>query len=149
MRDGTAKWLSALHRSMYATTSGLIGRRLVGNDMLLLTTVGRSTGRLHTVPLLYLIDACTDVRSYVVIASWGGRDHDPHWYSNLVANPAVEIRIRGRTFAASAAPLAEPERSRWWQRAVKAYPGYQRYQARTTRLIPLVRLSTRCSGLGA
>ncbi len=54
MRDLTAKRLSAFHTFVYRATRGLLGRRIVDNDMLLLTTTGRVSGRLHTVPLLYL-----------------------------------------------------------------------------------------------
>ena len=68
MRDGTAKFLSRIHTGLYRMTSGVVGRRLVDNDMLLLTTIGRRTGKAHTVPLLYLSD---DGR-LVVFASWGG-----------------------------------------------------------------------------
>jgi deazaflavin-dependent oxidoreductase (nitroreductase family) len=140
MRDATARRLSTLHRLTYAATSGRLGRRLVRNEMLLLTTVGRSSGRRHTVPLLYLADT-DDNRSVIVIASWGGRDRHPDWYVNLVANPAVEVQIEGTRYRASAAPLHEPERIEWWRRAVAAYPGYQEYQRRTERRIPLVRVT--------
>ena len=36
MRDSEVKWWSAFHRVLYETTNGVLGRRLVGNDMLLL-----------------------------------------------------------------------------------------------------------------
>ena len=136
MRDDLAKRLSALHRVVYRTSRGVIGRRLVDNDMLLLTTTGRHTGRAHTVPLLYLSDDGTPL----VIASWGGRDRHPEWSLNLLAAPQVEVQIRGGRFAATAAPLDEPERTHWWERAVAAYDGYAAYQPRTERVIPIVRL---------
>src|SRR5918994_5462186 len=79
MRDATARRLSRLHVLVYRLTGGRIGRRLVNNDMLLLTTCGARTGRKHTVPLLYLRDGET----LVVIASWGGRPKNPHWFTNL------------------------------------------------------------------
>jgi deazaflavin-dependent oxidoreductase (nitroreductase family) len=136
VRDDIAKRLSALHRVVYRTSRGVIGRRLVDNDMLLLTTTGRHTGGAHTVPLLYLCDDDTPL----VIASWGGRDRHPEWYLNLLSDPQVEVQIRGGRFAATAAPLGEPERSEWWKRAVAAYDGYATYQSRTDRVIPIVRL---------
>lgn len=136
MRDRTARRLSALHRVVYRATGGAIGRRLVNNDMLLLTTRGRRTGRPHTVPLLYLLDGPHPV----VVASWGGRPHHPEWYENLLRHPTVEVQLRRRRFTAEAEPLAEPERSVWFHRAVAAYPGYAEYQARTDRVIPMVRL---------
>lgn len=137
VRDVTAKRLSALHRVVYRSSRGVIGRRLVDNDMLLLTTTGRRSGRVHTVPLLYL---CEDDTPFV-IASWGGRDRHPEWYLNLLADPRVDVQIRGERFAATAEPLGEGERTQWWERAVAAYDGYATYQSRTDRVIPVVRLS--------
>ncbi|MDJ0959584.1 MAG: nitroreductase family deazaflavin-dependent oxidoreductase [Acidimicrobiia bacterium] len=121
---------------LFRSTRGAVGRRLVGNDMLLLTTTGHRTGRSHTVPLLYLVDGDDPI----VIASWGGREEHPHWYSNLVAEPAVGVQIRGATFPAHAQPLDEPDRSVWFDRAIDTYGGYATYQRRTDRVIPVIRL---------
>lgn len=137
MRDTTARRLSAIHKVLYRATAGLVGRRLVNNDMLLLTTVGRRSGRRHTIPLLYLVQ---DPHLYV-IASWGGRDQHPEWYLNLLEEPNVDVQVDGRRFRATARPLGEPERTHWWQRAVAAYDGYATYQSRTERLIPVVSLT--------
>ncbi len=136
MRDSTARRLSALHRVLFRATGGILGRRLVDNDMLLLATTGRRTGNRHEVPLLYLLDG----EAPIVIASWGGRDRHPEWYLNLLADPAVEVQIRDRRFTARAEALTEPDRTSWWERAVVAYDGYATYQSRTDRVIPLVRL---------
>lgn len=115
-------------------TNGLIGRRLVDNDMLLLTTRGRSTGREHTVPLLYLSDG----DRLVVIASYGGRDHHPEWYLNLVAEPSVAVQIDGEHRSYRARTTSEGERDSWWPRVVAAYSDYAVYQSRTDRQIPVV-----------
>ena len=136
MRDGTAKALSAIHTMLYRFTGGRVGRRLVDNDMLLLTTTGRRSGESHTVPLLYLRDG----NAVIVIASWGGRDYPPHWFLNLVADPAVEVQIDSERWPGRAEVLDEPERSQWWDRAVAAHDGYAAYQARTDRVIPVVRV---------
>jgi deazaflavin-dependent oxidoreductase (nitroreductase family) len=137
MKDATARRLSALHRRLFTATRGTVGKRLVNNDMLLLTTTGHRTGRPHTVPLLYLMDE-TDP---IVIASWGGRPSHPTWYTNLVTDPAVQVQTRADRFTARAETLPEPERTVWWERAVAAYDGYATYQSRTTRVIPIVRLN--------
>ena len=136
MRDATARRLSRLHTTLYRLTGGRVGRRLVDNDMLLLTTTGRKTGREHTVPLLYLRDGA----AAIVIASWGGRDYPPHWYLNLLSDPSVQVQIRGARWPAVAEELEEPERSLWWDRAVAAYDGYAEYQTRTKRVIPIIRI---------
>ena len=134
MRDGTVKLLSQLHTGLYRLTSGLVGRRLVANDMLLLTTTGRVSGRPHTVPLLYL----TDGDRIVVIASYGGRQDHPEWYRNLLAHPEAEAQILGDRFDVIAKTMGEDDRAIWWPRIVEAYSDYEVYQSRTTRQIPVL-----------
>ena len=141
MRDSTAKRLSALHRIAFRATRGVVGRRLVDNDMLLLTTTGRRSGTARTVPLLYL----TEGESVILIASWGGRPTHPEWYLNLVANPEVLIQIQGTRRAMRARTANADERARWWPRIVNAYDGYREYQSRTDREIPVVILEPQWS----
>ena len=134
MRDSTAKRLSAVHRIVFRATGGVVGRRLVDNDILLLTTTGRRSGTARTVPLLYLAEG----ESVIVIASWGGRPTHPEWYLNLVANPEVVIQVEGNRRAMRARTASADERSRWWPRIVEAYGAYREYQSRTDREIPVV-----------
>ena len=137
MRDSTAKHLSTLHATLYRLTGGRIGRRLVNNDMLLLSTQGRLSGKTHTVPLLYLRDG----QDLIVIASWGGRDQHPEWYKNLLANPEVAVQIDGTTHTMTATTVSQDQRARLWPLVLDAYDGYRQYQSRTDREIPIVNLS--------
>lgn len=134
MKDASVRRWSRFHALLYRVTGGLVGRRLVDNDMLLLTTHGRETGESHTVPLLYLSE---DDR-YVVIASYGGRDRHPDWYLNLVADPIVRVRTPGSKETMRARTAEPGERAVWWPRVLKAYDGYRTYQSRTSREIPVV-----------
>ena len=134
MRVGTARGLSRLHTVLFRATRGRIGKRLVANDMLLLTTTGRRSGRPHTVPLLYLRDS----HRLVVFASWGGRDVHPEWYLNLVASPEAEVELPGERHRVAARTAVGEERDAWWVRALAAYDGYATYQGRTDREIPVV-----------
>ena len=137
MRDSHVKLLSTLHKSMYRATRGRVGRRLVDNDMLLLTTTGQTTGDEHTVPLLYLVDG----EDLIVVASYGGRMEHPQWYRNLVAMPTVSAQILNTSVELNAATMDTLERQEWWPRIVAAYSDYAVYQSRTTRKIPVVRLT--------
>jgi len=134
LKDATVKRLSALHTGLYRATRGRVGQRLVHNDMLLLTTVGRRTGAAHTVPLLYLRDG----DRLVVIASYGGRPEHPEWYRNLVANPEATVQILGNTRQTRARTMTAKERAVWWPKVVQAYSDYAEYQSRTDREIPVV-----------
>ena len=144
MPDRTAKYLSTLHRFLYRSTRGVVGRRLVDNDICLLTTTGRQTGAPHTVPLLYL----RDHEGLVVVASWGGRDQHPEWYLNLVADPAATVQVRGGRWPVEARTATPPERAAWWPQVLDAYDGYAVYASRTEREIPVVFLDRPAAGRG-
>lgn len=102
--------------------------------MLLLTTVGRVTGKPHTVPLLFLRDG----ERLIVIASYGGRPDHPVWYHNLVAQPRVSVQVKGDRKEMIAVTATADEREIWWPRIEAAYDGYTVYQSRTDRVIPVV-----------
>lgn len=136
MRDGTARRLSRLHSTLYRSTGGRVGRRLADNDMLLLVTTGRRTGAEHTVPLLYLRDG----DRFVVFASWGGRPNHPEWYLNLLADPVARVQVDRHRRDVRARTAEGRERDRWWAAARCAYDGYEIYQSRTGRQIPVVML---------
>jgi deazaflavin-dependent oxidoreductase (nitroreductase family) len=134
MKDSSVKRWSRIHRALFRATRGTVGKRLVDNDMLLLTTVGRHTKTAHTVPLLYL----TDEMRFVVIASYGGRDNYPEWYLNLTLEPNVTVELPGKNMLMLARTAEPSERAKWWPIIVEAYDGYATYQARTERVIPVV-----------
>jgi F420H(2)-dependent quinone reductase len=134
VRDTTVRRLSSLHKAVFKLTRGRVGRRLVDNDMLLLTTAGARTGRRHTVPLLYLVNG----GSFVVIASYGGRDDHPQWYKNLLAHPIAKVQIGSKSIEVEARTASGEARSRLWRNAVMAYDQYRVYQSRTDREIPIV-----------
>jgi deazaflavin-dependent oxidoreductase (nitroreductase family) len=64
-------------------------------DFCYLTTTGRSTRRLHTVEIWF---GLRDGSVYML--SGGG--HRSDWVKNIRARPAVEVRIRDRTFPGNA-----------------------------------------------
>lgn len=133
-KDRVARVVTGAHRALYRLSGGRVGGRLAGMPVLLLTTRGRTTGRPRTVPLTWFADG----DAIVLVASYGGDDRHPGWYRNLCADPRVEV-VQGRSRRTLTARTATPEeRDRLWPRIVATYPGYARYQSRTTRPIPLV-----------
>jgi proline iminopeptidase len=105
-----------------------------GSTVLLLTTAGRRTGLSRTRPLIYDLDG----DSPVVVASKGGAPAHPHWYLNLVANPEVEVQIKGDRFSARARTTEGEQRDRLWRQMNVMWPHYDEYQAKTDRQIPVV-----------
>jgi len=133
---GNIKRIGRLHALLYAATGGLLGARLDGLDILLLTTTGRRSGQLRTVPLPYF-RLCDRT---VLVASFGGHSADPAWLRNIEREPQVQIRCGAQRSRVRASILQGEERARLWAALTHAFPRYGVYQTRTTRQIPLVEL---------
>ena len=61
-------------------------------------------------PLIFAADG----ERCIVVASKGGAPEHPHWYRNLVANPTVQVQIKGDRFTATARTVEGAERERCW-----------------------------------
>jgi deazaflavin-dependent oxidoreductase (nitroreductase family) len=129
--------LLAVHQFVYELSGGRLGERIGRAPMLLLRTTGRKTGRQRTVALLYHPDG----DRYVVVGSKGGSDSPPAWLLNLEANPDVRVQVGTRRFRAMARLASAAERRRLWPKLTRLWPNYDRYQAQTSRRIPLVILT--------
>jgi deazaflavin-dependent oxidoreductase (nitroreductase family) len=127
------------HRLAYRLSAGRVGGTLPGYRIAWLTTTGRRTGRPRTWPLLYL----TDGSDYVVLASNNGNDNHPHWYLNLMANPAAVLEVNRRKIPVTARTASPADRQRLWPIAMNTYPLYQAVGQRTSREIPVVVLTPR------
>ena len=129
-----------LHVLIYRATHGRIGYRFRGGPpMLLLDHVGARTAVKRTTPLVGVRDG----ENFVVVASKGGYPRHPAWFHNLRANPDTTIQVRAVRHGVRARVADPKERARLWPKAVAVYPGYEAYQRRTTREIPLVILEPR------
>jgi deazaflavin-dependent oxidoreductase (nitroreductase family) len=133
-------WLLHVHQAVYDLTDGRMGHRMLGVPCLLLRTTGRRTGKSRTSALVYARDG----DDYVVVASLGGSDRPPAWLHNVRADRHVGVQVGRERFPAVATVVerGEEEYARLWRSVNKASRGrYDRYQARTSRPIPLVRLT--------
>ncbi len=74
----------------------------------------------------------------MVVASNGGRDRAPSWWSNLKRNPGVQVQIRRVKRSVTAVQATKEEKRRLWPLLTKMYPPYDDYQRRTKREIPVV-----------
>ena len=128
------------HVAVYRVTRGAVGHRVPGvRDMLLLDHVGARSGRPRTTPLSYIRDG----DDYVVVASKGGHPRHPGWFHNLRAHPETTIQVGSRRLAVRARVADPEERERLWRKVVETYAGFEGYQRRTERTIPLVVLTRR------
>ncbi|HEY4331465.1 MAG TPA: nitroreductase family deazaflavin-dependent oxidoreductase [Ilumatobacteraceae bacterium] len=110
-----------------------------GRACLLLVTRGRRSGAPRRNVLLYAADG----DAYVVAGSRGGDDQHPHWYLNLVADQHVEVWVGTDRFSAVAQTVTGVERDRLWPLMTAIMPQYDDFQAKTTRVIPVVVLERR------
>jgi deazaflavin-dependent oxidoreductase (nitroreductase family) len=128
------KRIGKIHTWLYTKTGGLIGSRLDGMDVLLLTTIGHRSGEPRCVPLPYF----TVAGRLIVVASFGGNAKNPAWIANIKQQPEVKVQ-RGRQRWDARARISEgDERTEIWNGLTHEFPRYANYQTLTDRLIPLV-----------
>ena len=121
---------------LYRLTGGLLGGRMRGFNVLLLTTKGRRSGRMYTTPL----GRFDNDRGYVIVASNGGSCSNPAWYYNLKSTPQVTVQVRDKVMPATAEVLTGESRMRAWRQVIATAPAYANYEKRTTREIPVILL---------
>jgi len=131
--------MNAAHRGLLRLTRGRFGWHMYGMPMLELTTVGRKSGENRSTMLSSPLQLGSTV---VVVASRGGDPTHPAWYLNLVAEPRVEVVLRGGASQVMTARVATPaERADLWPRITADHPNYAAYQTKTDREIPVVLLA--------
>jgi deazaflavin-dependent oxidoreductase (nitroreductase family) len=133
-RSKLMELLWRVHPRLYRATGGRFGGRMVGNDILLLTTRGRKTREPRTVALSYFSDG----DAYVVVASYAGQPKHPGWWLNLEANPEATIELGSNVMRVRAHEAGGDERERLWTMICERESGYKVYESRTTRKIPVV-----------
>jgi deazaflavin-dependent oxidoreductase (nitroreductase family) len=123
-----------LHSSIYRASDGRVWGKMFGGPVLLLNTTGRKSGQRRTTPLLYTMDG----EDFVLMASNGGAPYHPAWYLNLRANPEATVEIGDHETRVRAEEAHQEEKARLWQKMVEMYSGYDGYQRKTEREIPLL-----------
>jgi deazaflavin-dependent oxidoreductase (nitroreductase family) len=134
MADASSRPWFQEHVDRYLATNGEDGHEWRGVHTLLLTTRGRRSGKPRTLPLIYGEDG----DRLLIVASMGGAPRHPSWYLNLLADPNVEVQVKGDRFHAVAHTAGPDERGRLWKTMTGVWPDYDQYQTRTSREIPVV-----------
>ena len=128
----TSKWARD-QAELYEATNGEQGGLLRGRPVIVLTSVGASTGKLRKTALMRV----EHDGHYAVVASMGGAPKNPVWYYNLKKNPHVELQDGAIKRDYTAREVTGDEKAVWWERAVATWPDYANYQAKTDRQIPV------------
>jgi deazaflavin-dependent oxidoreductase (nitroreductase family) len=115
--------------------------QFMGMDVLILNTVGKRSGQRRETPVAWFADG-EDAR--LVVASGGGSRH-PDWHANLMAHPGrATIELPGQEpVPVTPHRLDGAERDEAWQRITTAQPRLAKYQAKSDRRYPVIRLTPR------
>lgn len=142
-KKGPGAFSRWMQRSANARTNKKIRKgngNLMGMELLILHTVGRHSGEPRVTPLAWFPDGAN---AWLVVGSGGGDLH-PDWFANLVANPdGTAVELPGRE-AVPVTPqrLEGAAREDAWARITAANPRLGKYQAKSERVYPVIRLST-------
>jgi deazaflavin-dependent oxidoreductase (nitroreductase family) len=93
------KYIQRIHRLLYALGLGPV----VGRIILLLTTIGRKSGKKRVTPLQY-----EEIDGKFYLGSARGVKSD--WYRNIEADNRVEVCVKNRRFRGMAEPVSDPAR---------------------------------------
>ncbi|MEV4003770.1 nitroreductase family deazaflavin-dependent oxidoreductase [Actinomadura sp. NPDC049753] len=138
----------AVSRWLQQTMNARIARKIrrgrgkfMGMDVLVLNTVGRRSGRPRETPVSWFPDGDD---AWLVVASGGG-SQDPDWYANLMARPerATIEPAGGDAVPVTPHRLDGADRDEAWERITAAQPRYAKYQSKSDRRYPVVRLTRR------
>lgn len=122
------------NRMVIRLSRGRLGVSKRGIPIALLTTTGRRSGRLRTVPLMYMQEG----GRFLVVASNAGLDRPPAWFRNLESCPDATFEPGGRPVTVQARIVDDDERARLWPRLVAHNPlwaGFQSYTDRETAVV--------------
>lgn len=117
----------------YEGSGGTKGNTLRGVPVVVITSMGASSGKLRKNPVMRIEHGGV----YAAVASKGGAPEHPAWYRNLVDHPLIELQDGPSRGDYRARELTGDERSVWWDRAVQVWPDYAQYQTKTDRQIPV------------
>ena len=140
MDPGTFRDYVADQVGRYLGSDGEDGAIWNGLPCVILTSVGARSGETRLTPIIRV--PVPDSDDWIAVGSMGGAPKSPSWVFNLRADPTAVTLQDGatkRTYVAT--ETAGDERAELWDIAVGVYPEYAEYQERTTRVIPVFRLT--------
>jgi deazaflavin-dependent oxidoreductase (nitroreductase family) len=113
--------------------------RMMGFPVVLLTTKGARSGLERTTAVGGFADGAD---AWLVVASNGGAANHPSWFFNMVHNPDdLWLEVGKRRVKVKGESLLGAERTEAISRIAAISARYGKYQERTDREIPVVRLT--------
>ena len=130
------KWSSRLNVWIYRKTNGRLGGKFIqgGAPVCLVSYTGRKSGKRFTTPLIHI----PHEDGVLLVASAGGLDTHPLWFANIQANPDIEVNEFGKVRRMRARQATPDEKLALWPAVRAVHEGFDEYQARTDRDIPVL-----------
>lgn len=134
MKDILIKWFMSINTLLIRLSHGRFGSKLGTQTILILHTIGRTSGQERTIPIAYF-----DYEDkFLIVASNWGKEKNADWYLNLKKAPHARLEINGKLVPVIAREAQGEEYSRLWKFATEHHPPYLDYQKMTTRPIPIM-----------
>ena len=127
------KFMTRTHVLLNRLTGGRRFNTLAGDEVCFITMTGAKSGRTITIPLMFV----PHKGGVLLVASQGGAPKNPVWYNNLVKQPEIAVRHRGRSLKLCARLATPEEKPALWPICDERYAPYADYRKRTTRDIPI------------
>lgn len=127
------KGLSKFNAWVFKKSNGRFLGKLKGQEICVVTMKGAKSGKMLDFPLMYV----PYQDGVILVASFGGAPKHPVWYYNLVANPNIEVRAKGKLMNLVARRASSEEKAKLWPICCEYYADYENYQQRTPRDIPV------------
>ena len=118
----------------YEDSGGAASSELVGDEWIVLWTLGAKSGNVRKTPLVRVADG---EGRYAVIGSMGGAPNNPQWVHNVRSQPLARLQDGPAVQDYRVREVADDEKAAWWSRASAVWPDYDKYQAATAREIPV------------
>jgi F420H(2)-dependent quinone reductase len=126
VKDILIKWFMRINAFLLRLTNGRLGSRLGTQTILLLETIGRTSGKPREIPIAYFFH---EGRYLIVESNWG-RDTHADWYFNL--------KVNGRVLPVEAHDAQGEEYNHLWEYVTAHHSPYLHYQEMTKRHISIV-----------
>jgi deazaflavin-dependent oxidoreductase (nitroreductase family) len=123
----------------FRANGGKVGGYFENAPMIIVHHAGARSGTAYETPLVYQAEG----DHFVIFASYGGAPSNPAWFRNLMANPETVVEVGAETIPVTATEVTGAERDAIYARQAERVPNFAVYQAKTSRIIPVVRLTRR------
>jgi deazaflavin-dependent oxidoreductase (nitroreductase family) len=125
----------------FRANQGRLGGYFAGAPITLVHHRGRTTGREHVSPMMYM-QSDDDPSVIYVFATKSGQPDHPEWYHNLIAAGAAEVEVGTETYPVTVTEITGAERDRVYAEHAGRYPAFAGYEEKTRgiRTIPVLAL---------